>query len=133
MTTLPLPIPNEDTLPFWEYCRDGELRVQRCLNCSTLRHPPRPTCARCGSFDFDWHLLSGRGRISRYAASPQAIHPALQDLVPHTIVLIELEEGIVLTSNLVDTPEMVEIGAPVEVVFERINDEITLPKFRLTS
>ena len=130
MGTLPLPIPNEDTLPFWEYCRAGDLRVQRCLNCSTLRHPPRPTCARCGSFDFDWHRLSGRGKIYSYAVSHQAIHPALQDLLPHTIVRVALEEGITVTSNLVEVPASIEIGAPVEVEFERVNDEITLPKVR---
>jgi uncharacterized OB-fold protein len=46
-------------------------------------------------------------------------------------VLVELEEGVRLTSNVVDCPpDEIAIGMPVEVTFEQINEEITLPKFR---
>jgi len=51
--------------------------------------------------------------------------------IPYTVVLVELEEGVRLTSNVVDmTPEDVYIGMPVEVVFEDINDNLTLYKFK---
>ena len=132
MPSLPLPIPNEDTQAFWDYCKAGELRAERCTNCGTLRHPPRPTCAECGSFDSEWVRLSGKGTIYTYSVSHQAIHNALEGLVPHTAILVQLEEGPLLTSNLVDGDDPVAIGAPVEVVFEPVTDEITLPKFRLT-
>ncbi|HWO72671.1 MAG TPA: OB-fold domain-containing protein [Dehalococcoidia bacterium] len=131
MAGLPLPVPNEETRPFWEYCKAGELRVQRCLICAKLRHPPRPGCPECGSLEFEWQRLSGRGRVYTYAVSHQAVHPALEGLIPHTTIVVELEEGVLMTSNLVDRADEVEIGRPVEVAFEPVSEEISLPKFRL--
>ena len=130
MTALPLPTPDADTQPFWDYCRQGELRAQRCRSCARLRHPPRPICPHCGSFDYDWERLSGKGSVFSYTVTHQAIHPALQERLPHTVILVQLEEGPLLTSNLVDGAAAVEIGLPVEVVFEAVTAAITLPKFR---
>jgi uncharacterized OB-fold protein len=130
MTTLPPPIPDEDSQPFWDYCKAGELRAQRCSLCATLRYPPRPICAECGSFDFEWQRLSGRGEIYSYTVTRQAIHPALEGVVPHTAILVRLDEGLLLTSNLEDASAPVAIGQRVEVVFEPISNEITLPRFR---
>lgn len=131
--TLPLPVPDEDTQPFWDYCREGELRAQRCTSCGRLRYPPRPTCPQCGSTDVEWQRLSGRGKVFTYAISHQAIHPALEGRVPFTTLIVELEEGLRMTSNLVEGSGPVEIGTAVEVVFERVNDEITLPRFKVAS
>ncbi|RIL05034.1 MAG: hypothetical protein DCC71_11950, partial [Proteobacteria bacterium] len=32
----------------------GVLRIQRCKQCQTLRHPPRPMCGECQSIEWDW-------------------------------------------------------------------------------
>jgi uncharacterized OB-fold protein len=130
MASLPLPQPDEVSAPFWEYCREGELRAQRCGACGQLRHPPRPTCPSCGSTEVEWQLLTGRGKVFTYGVSHQAIHPALEGRVPFTTLVIELDEGLRFTSNLVEGSPPVEIGTSVEVVFERQNEEITLPRFR---
>ena len=133
MASLPLPQPDEVSAPFWQYCREGELRAQRCAACGTIRHPPRPTCPGCGSTEFEWQLLSGHGKVFTYGVSHQAIHPALEGRVPFTTLIVELDEGLRFTSNLIEGSPPVEIGTPVEVVFERQNDEITLPRFRVSS
>ncbi|MDP6605332.1 MAG: Zn-ribbon domain-containing OB-fold protein [Dehalococcoidia bacterium] len=131
MAGLPLPVPDEESAPFWEYCRNGELRVQRCGQCGAFRHPPRAMCRDCGSMESEWAAVSGRGTVYSYAVTHQPVHPAFVDLVPHAAVLIELEEGVRLTSNVVDcAPDEIEIGMAVEVAFEQVNEEITLPKFR---
>ncbi|MEE8338290.1 MAG: Zn-ribbon domain-containing OB-fold protein [Dehalococcoidia bacterium] len=134
MAGLPLPVPDEQTAPFWDYCRKGELRMQRCVQCGVFRHPPRAMCRHCGSMEAEWAAVSGRGAVYSYTVTHQPIHPALVDLVPHVAVLVELDEGVRLTSNVVDcAPDEIEIGMAVEVVFEQINQEITLPKFRRVS
>jgi uncharacterized OB-fold protein len=133
VASLPLPQPDEASAPFWEYCREGELRAQRCGACGILRHPPRPTCPACGSTEFEWKRLSGRGKVFTYGVSHQAIHPALEGRVPFTTLIVELDEGLRFTSNLVEGSPPVDIGTPVEVVFERQNDEITLPRFKVSS
>ena len=131
MVDLPLPQPDEHAQPFWDFLREGKLRLQRCSECATLRHPPRPMCPHCGSLESDWAIASGRGSVYTFAISHQAVHPALRDRVPHAVVLIELEEGVRLTSNMVDCPpDEIAIGMPVEVVFHAVNDTVTLPLFR---
>jgi uncharacterized OB-fold protein len=131
MAELPLPVPSEDNQPFWDYLNQGELRIQRCTNCGLLRHTPRPMCPRCHAFEHDWAPMSGRGSVYSYNVTRQPIHPALVDRVPFATVLVELEEGPRLTSNLVDVaPDAIEIGMPVELVFQRASDEITLPLFK---
>jgi uncharacterized OB-fold protein len=132
MASLPLPQPDEVSAPFWEYCREGELRAQLCGSCGVLRHPPRPTCPACGSTEVEWQRLSGRGKVYTYGVSYQAIHPALEGRTPFTTIIVELDEGLRFTSNLVEGSLPIDIGTPVEVVFERQNDEITLPRFRVT-
>ena len=57
--------------------------------------------------------------------------PAFKDDVPYPVVLVELEEGPRMVSNVVDCAnEELEIGMPLEVVFDAVTDELTLPKFR---
>jgi len=131
MASLPLPVPDEDSAPFWEYCRNGELRAQRCTACGRLRYPPRPTCPQCGSTAIEWQKLSGRGKVYTYAVSHQAVHPALEGRIPFTTLVVELEEGIRMTSNLAEGSPAIEIGTPLEVVFEPVSDEITLPRFKV--
>jgi uncharacterized OB-fold protein len=130
MASLPLPQPDEDSAAFWDYARQGELRAQRCTACARLRHPPRPTCPYCGSTSVEWQRLSGRGKVYTYGVSHQAIHPALEGRTPFTTLIVELDEGLRFTSNLIEGSGAIEIGTPVEAVFERQNDDITLVRFR---
>ena len=128
---LPLPQPDEEAEPFFAGLLEQKLLLQRCAQCGQLGHPPRMACAQCHSFDFEWSQASGRGTVYSYAVTHQPIHPALVDHTPFATVQIELEEGPRMTSNLVDvSPDEIEIGMAVEVVFERITDEVTLPLFR---
>lgn len=128
---LPLPQPFEEALPFWEGLKEGVLRLQKCSSCGQLSHPPKALCANCHSFDMGWVPASGRGTVYSYIVTRQAIHPALTGHVPFATVQVELEEGPILTSNVIDVPpDEIEIGLPVQVVFERINDEVTLPYFK---
>lgn len=127
----PLPVPSEDSAPFWDYLRQGELRLQRCLVCSAYAHPPRLMCPHCGSFDREWAPVSGRGTVYSFVVTRQAVHPAFEGHTPYATVVVELEEGPRLTSNLVDVPaDEVHIGLPVEVTLVPISEEITLPLFR---
>lgn len=128
---LPLPQPTEEAVPFFEALKEGELRLPKCARCARLSFPPRAMCPDCQSFDFEWARVSGRGTIYSYVVTHQPIHPALVDHTPFATVEVELEEGPRITSNLVDVrPDAIEIGMAVEVVFEVIDDEVTLPLFR---
>ena len=126
----PRPAVNADTEFFWEGARNGDLLIQRCTSCSTLRHPPRPMCGSCGSLEWDSVRSSGRGEVYSFVVHHHPPVPGFQ--VPFAVALIELEEGTRLVSNLIgiDPPD-VTIGLPVEVTFEAIgDDDFSVPLFR---
>ena len=116
---------------FYGFCREGELRFQRCSDCGGWRHVPRELCAECGSWSWEWALSSGRGEIFTWTVVGRALHPAYADAVPYAPTVVELEEGVRLLTEIVDVaPEDLEIGMPVEVAFEAVTETVTLPKFR---
>ena len=125
----PRPTMDRDSAFFWEGVEQGELRIQRCSACQELRHPPRPSCPRCYSFDWDSVLASGNGEVYSFIVHH---HPPVYGFeIPFAIALIELEEGTRIVGNLPGIPiEKVRVGMPVEVSFVRIDDEWTLPQWR---
>jgi uncharacterized protein len=87
---------------FWDAAAAGRLVIQRCADCGTLRHPPAPMCGACGSLRWDTQESSGRGRIVSWISS---LHPNRPDDAPRIVVLVQLEEGTRLVSNLVDVTD----------------------------
>jgi len=133
---MPQPKADSETLPWWRAAAEHRLVVQRCSPCGKLRHPPSPVCPACHSAASDWHELSGRGRVYTYSVVHRPVAAAQRDLLPFIVVVIELEgaDGIRLLSNLVDVePDSVQVGMPVEVVWEDMGAELAIPRFRAAS
>lgn len=127
----PVPAVTPAMAPFWEAAKRHELVVQRCVECGSLRFPAREVCSRCLSRRAEWQRVSGRGTIFSLAIMHQANHPAFAAQVPYAVVVVELAEGARMLSNVVDCPVGdVRIGMPVEVTFEDVSPEVTMPKFR---
>jgi uncharacterized OB-fold protein len=127
-----LPVPTPETQDFWEGAREGHLRLQRCEQCAHVYFPPRPFCPRCASRSVVAFTASGRGKLHSYVINHRPA-PGFQDDVPYAIAVVELDEGPRMMTNLVDveqTPEALPLDMAVEVAFERVNDTISLPKFR---
>jgi uncharacterized OB-fold protein len=128
---MPPPLVDSTTLPWWQAAAEHRLVVQRCTACEHTRHPPAPVCPECRSADSDWQELSGRGEVYSYTSVYRPI-AAGQEL-PYVIAVIALEAagGIRMISNLVDlNPDELEIGLPVEVVWEDMSAELAVPRFR---
>jgi uncharacterized OB-fold protein len=124
-----LPDITPEMAPFFAAARRRELVVQRCRGCGAHRFPARDICSRCLAREASWERVSGRGTVFSFAIMHQAYHPAFE--VPYAVVVVELEEGVRMLSNVVDCPlSELAIGLPVEVVFEELTAEVTLPKFR---
>ena len=124
---LPNPIgPNAELYAHWA---QGELRLQRCTDCNTWRHPPRFLCASCGSARYAWELVSGRGRVFTWTVTHRAVDPAFEP--PYAIVVVELEEGPRLVGNIVGLePEALALDLEVVVELEVVSDTIALVTFR---
>jgi uncharacterized OB-fold protein len=126
------PATSPDTEFFWEGARQGKLLAQQCLSCRELRHPPGPACPFCHSLDYDIAELSGRGVLYSYAVQRHPPAPGFDG--PALVVVVELEEGVRLVSNLVGVdPDDVKIGEPLEVFFVNQEEGWTAPQFRRSS
>jgi uncharacterized protein len=116
---------------FYNFCRDHELRFQRCKECSTWRHIPRDMCAKCGSFDWEWARSSGKGKLFSWTTAMQPMLPQFKDVVPYSAVVVELEEGVRMVTWLTNVAaDELKLDMPLEVVFEDVTPEVSLPKFK---
>ena len=128
-----LPLPELEGLhkEFYDHCKNHALHFQRCDDCRTFRHVPREMCASCGSWNWSWVASSGRGRIFTWTVVERPMHPAFVNACPYAAVVVEMEEGVRLLSEVTDmAPGDLEIDLPVEVLYDDVTDEVTLPKFK---
>ena len=124
------PKPTPETQHFWDGAQKGELRLQRCDACANVYFPPRPFCPACASRKVSVFKASGKATLYSYVIHHR---PVPGFVPPHSIAVVQLEEGPRMMTNIVDvaqTPETLQLDMPLEVVFERMTDEISLPLFR---
>ena len=122
---------DSDSRPYWEGLAQGELRIQRCNACSKAVFYPRSICPHCHADSLSWITASGRGIIYSYTVAHQGFGSFAED-VPFIVIIVELEEGVRMMSRLVDaTREHAAVGKAVQVTFEHVGEEFTLPYFRL--
>ena len=121
-----------DTAFFWAGTAAGELRIQRCGACGTLRHPPGPMCPACGAAqrqrdgETGYVVAAGTGEVYSYVVHH---HPPVPGkTLPLVIALVELPEGVRVMADMPGAdPDRVRVGMPVRIGFDRIDDDLTLP------
>jgi hypothetical protein len=129
--TKPRPRPTPTTKPYWDALRDEHIELQRCDECGGWVHYPRVRCSTCLSPWLSWHRVPGRGQVYTFSIARQPTAPHFSDEVPQIITIVELPEGVRISTTMVDVdPADVKIGMPVEPVFEHGDDGITLLRFR---
>ena len=131
----PLPQPEPLARPYWDSLREGAMRLQRCAACERFVFYPRALCPHCGGRELSWQPVSGRGRLHSFCIPHRHPSPAFQPDLPYVVALVELDEGVRLMTRLVGVePDpgklMGLIDRAVEVVYEAVSEEITLPMFR---
>jgi len=129
--SMPPPLADSTTLPWWEAAADHRLVVQRCAACEHTRLPPAPVCPECRSAQSDWQEVPGRGRVYTYTIVHRPI--AAGQVLPFVIAVIALEDagGLRIISNLVSVePDAVAIDMPVELVWEDMSADLAIPRFR---
>ena len=133
MYAKPRPADDPANAPFWENARKGRLSVQVCEDCGDRHLPATAVCPACLSSRLAWREASGRGTLLSWTVFHRAYWPGFEADLPYAVCLVKLEEGPVMVSNFAPgTPlDGLSAGRVVEAVFERIDDDLTLPKFRL--
>jgi uncharacterized OB-fold protein len=127
----PVPMRTADNAPFIDGLREGRVMLQRCAGCERLRYPAARHCPHCLSDAADWVAVSGRGHVYSFTIVHQVYQAAFEADVPYNVVIVQLDEGPRIISNLVAcSNDDIRIGMSVEAEFSELSDERTLLKFR---
>lgn len=114
----------------WEGCLRHELLLNRCTVCGRC-YWPATCCIEHGGDHMEWVPASGRGVVHTYTVYHHAYSPEFADRVPYIVAIVMLPEGAFLHIDIIDCdPADVAVGMEVEVTFEDIDEQTTLPHFR---
>jgi uncharacterized OB-fold protein len=125
-----LPDPTPETRHFWDGCKEGELRLQRCTECGYSYFPPRAFCPKCSSRAVEIYKASGKGVLWSYVINMRP-RPDM-GTEPYAIAVVQLDEGPRMMTNIVNcpqTPEALQLDMKVAVTFAKMSDAISLPLF----
>ena len=129
-TKIPVPVPTPETAHFWQGTQVGELRLQRCDDCQHVYFPPRPFCPACACRSVSVFAASGVASLYSYVINHRP-HPGFNG--PYAIAVVTLAEGPRMMANILNTPQTPEallLDMPLQVTFERLTEEVTLPYFQ---
>lgn len=130
--TLQKPLPQITPLDreYWRHAREHQLHIQRCKQCQTYRFPASPVCAECASLEWEYAPVSGRGEIVSWVVFHRSYFPSFDAEIPYNVAGVKLDEGVMLMSNILAPNDTLQHGMQVEVVFDDVTPEISIPKFR---
>lgn len=131
----PIPLKNQDNSPYWDAADRHELALQICNSCLDFAHPAGPSCAKCGSTDVSWKNLGSevKATIYSYIISHRPFLPGFQDDLPTIIAQAELEnvpEVKIMCNVLECKPENIQIGMPVQMIWQDISEDRALPQWK---
>lgn len=126
--TKPLPRPDRDSAPYWEYLAAHELRAQQCLECAEYRWPAREVCSNCSSLNYEWAVMSGRGTLVSWTVVHHLTAPGFGDEGPYNVGVVQLEDSpeLVVIGNVKCDNDVLRGGLPVRADFDDVTDGVTL-------
>ncbi len=129
----PVPVPDEVSAPFFDGARQDRLMLQHCSACDRWSFPVRERCPHCFAAALTWRAASGRGTLYTFTIMHQVMNPGFATAVPYNVAQVDLDEGVRMTSNIVDIAnDQLRIGMKLQAVFEE-NGGVTIPKFKFAT
>ena len=127
----PLPVPTKWSEPFWKGAKEHKLLLKQCQDCGHIDHPPYLYCTGCMGENSEWIEASGKGTLYAFAVNEYGVpFPFMPDL-PYAVALVDLKEGPRMISNIVECDlKELKNGMELEVIFEDVSEEVSLPKWR---
>jgi uncharacterized OB-fold protein len=130
----PLPNPmTPEAKPYWDGLREQKLMLPKCGACGHVFWYPRVACPRCHTRNIGWIQSKGRGTLHAFEIGYQSFNKAFKVPTPYVLAMVELAEGPRMLSNLINVeadPRTLRCDMPVEVVFTKVSDDVTLPLFQ---
>jgi len=129
VATRALPQRTAENARLWDSCVEHAMELQRCSACRKFWYFPSPICPHCSSLEFKWEPISGLGTVHSFTWVHRPA-PGFEELVPYVYALVELEEGQIVATNIVNTSEEeLVIGLPVQIHYYDAAPDVTLPLF----
>lgn len=136
-----------DDGPYWAFCQNRELRVQRCKACGRHIWPVLPACPNDLSEDLEWVKASELGTIASWVVYHRVYHPEFAAVVPYVCANIELAEGVRMTGNVygpngeIKADEILKgnhrtdalNGRKVRLFFEDCGHDLLIPQWQLVA
>jgi len=127
----PIPEIQPWSAEFWKATKKHKLLIQVCHDCQAKIFYPRKYCPECWSGNLGWIEASGKAKVYTFTITRGMVEPKFMPDLPYVLAMVDLEEGIRMMTRIVECdPEEVELNMDVEVVFEDISEECSLPMFR---
>jgi hypothetical protein len=123
-----LPVQDAVSAPWFEAAAQGKLLLQRDPVTGKPQFYPRGHVLGVPEREPEWFQASGRGTLHTFTVVKRSLHK--QFAVPFTVAIVDLEEGVRMTSWIVDVPEdQLRCDMPLKVVFREIHPGLTMPCF----
>lgn len=132
MINKPTPIIDADSKPYWDSAKSGKLVMQYSKDSDEYFLYSRSLTNTLNDKNITWKEVTGRGEIYSFTYVHTPAGEAFKNDVPYIVALITLEEGARIIANIeVEDNRRVKIGDKVYVYFEKISEELTIPKFKV--
>ena len=126
-----LPTIEAESRPFWDGLSAGALNIGHCNACGKAHYYPRPFCPHCWSEDVTLKPASGKGTLYTWSVIHMNDQPPFKDWIPYVAAMVDLEEGVRVTTNIVGCDiDALKVGMPVNVEFAEVTPEISKAVFR---
>ncbi|MGO4888384.1 Zn-ribbon domain-containing OB-fold protein [Anaerobacillus sp. MEB173] len=118
---------------YWDNLKEEKFMFQKCKDCGFSIFYPRVVCPKCMSENLSWHQAKGNGQIYSYTVVYRTGDPIFKSETPYVVGLIELAEGIRVMGIIIgwDDPEALQIEQGVSIVYDKVTDDVTLPRFKI--
>src|ERR1700728_282561 len=127
----PTPVPDEISAPFFHGAREGRIMLHHCTACNQRSFPVRERCPHCFAAKLAWRQASGRGSLYTFTIMHQVMNPGFASAAPYNVAQVDLVESVRMTSNIIGVGnDALRIGMLLEVVFEDVGEQVSIPKFR---
>ena len=127
----PLPRPDRDSAPYWDYLAGHELRAQRCAECGEYRWPAREVCGECSCLEYEWALLSGQGTLLSWTVVHHQTAPGFKEEIPYNVGIVQLDESpeLVLVGNVLAENDSLRGGLRVQAGFDDVVEGVSLVRW----
>ena len=130
-TSRPLPLTDHRSEELWSAAAEGRLLVQACDACGAVQFYPRGHCVRCSGSELSWREASGRATLHTFSVLYRTPNAEFADDLPYVLAIVDLEEGVRMTSRVVDVElDRIRCDMPLQVVFRALSgDGPVMPLF----